>query len=288
MKIYTFFWFRKFPIGTDEAEVLAALPVLGMFVENQWGSQPNRNDLSLIDDTLRLNNLTVPQAVRELGLVNVSYYFEDHILLKLSLIRSARISLKCVPGQRWSFHAFNPNRKNIYPSHRPHRIWVCVAPSITIQTIAPTMHTRQPRLAPVAVCQSLARAIHKWPTANLGHFSHRDSLCCCIIRTIIQWKETKWFSLRSEPSRPLPSIQPYIMRRMISKVCQFSQDAAFWTANGLKVLFIDNQRVLSDVPGNSSTNNASVIRSIYLGKTAKHCVIVRPLTRHALLTYFVS
>lgn len=67
--------FSKLPAGTDQAEILGALPALGMFVENQWGSQPNRNDLSLIDDTLRLNNLTVPQAVKELGLVYLIIFF---------------------------------------------------------------------------------------------------------------------------------------------------------------------------------------------------------------------
>lgn len=65
--------FRKIPVGSNAEEVLHVLPLLGMFVENQWGSQPNINDLSLIDETLLLNNYTVPQAVNELGLVNLKY-----------------------------------------------------------------------------------------------------------------------------------------------------------------------------------------------------------------------
>lgn len=57
------------PNGVTVEKVLDVMPLLGMFVENQWGSLPNLDELRLIDQILKLNNYTVTMAVAELGLV---------------------------------------------------------------------------------------------------------------------------------------------------------------------------------------------------------------------------
>lgn len=59
------------PQGTTTDEILNVLPAIGAFVENQWGNTPNINDLSLIDETLHLNNYTILMAVNQLSLVKI-------------------------------------------------------------------------------------------------------------------------------------------------------------------------------------------------------------------------
>lgn len=59
---------RQLPHGIDAAAVLAALPSLGAFLENPWGSGPSAESLLTVHRALAANNLTVTDAVRACGL----------------------------------------------------------------------------------------------------------------------------------------------------------------------------------------------------------------------------
>lgn len=59
---------RTLPDGIDASSVLEALPSLGAFLENPWGSGPSVESLLIVDRALSANNLTVADAVRECGL----------------------------------------------------------------------------------------------------------------------------------------------------------------------------------------------------------------------------
>ncbi|XP_039438732.1 sodium channel protein Nach-like [Culex pipiens pallens] len=56
----------KFPLGATKANVLESLPSLGYFNEHQW-TFPRSQNLKMIDNVLTLNNLTVEDAINELG-----------------------------------------------------------------------------------------------------------------------------------------------------------------------------------------------------------------------------
>lgn len=45
------------------------MQTIGMFLEFQWSDEHNENEMQLADETLKLNNYTVPMAVDKLGMV---------------------------------------------------------------------------------------------------------------------------------------------------------------------------------------------------------------------------
>ncbi|XP_053686211.1 sodium channel protein Nach-like [Sabethes cyaneus] len=57
----------KLPLGATRETVLESLPALGYFNEHQW-SFPRMQNLQLIDNLLIMNNLTVEEAIQELGM----------------------------------------------------------------------------------------------------------------------------------------------------------------------------------------------------------------------------
>jgi len=59
---------RKFPPKTTEEELLDALPSLAIFTEHQW-IYPTQRSLHIIHELLIINNITVFQAIMDLGMV---------------------------------------------------------------------------------------------------------------------------------------------------------------------------------------------------------------------------
>ena len=60
----------QIPADSTKEELLEALPILGGFTERQWDNI-SAEHISLVEHTLMLNNLTISQAVKELGLVRL-------------------------------------------------------------------------------------------------------------------------------------------------------------------------------------------------------------------------
>ncbi|EAT45221.1 AAEL003470-PA [Aedes aegypti] len=58
----------KFPLGATRASVLENLPALGYFNEHQW-TFPRQQNVKMIDALLAMNNLSIVNAIDELGTI---------------------------------------------------------------------------------------------------------------------------------------------------------------------------------------------------------------------------
>lgn len=63
-----FFFFRKLPLSSTPEHAMEILPMIAGFVERQW-IVPRVEDLEIIDEILELNNMTVKNAIDNLGTV---------------------------------------------------------------------------------------------------------------------------------------------------------------------------------------------------------------------------
>lgn len=59
---------RKLPLGATPERAVEILPLLAGFTEHQWAF-PRKEDLEMVDEILDINNMTVEDAIDELGTV---------------------------------------------------------------------------------------------------------------------------------------------------------------------------------------------------------------------------
>lgn len=70
-----------YPPGSTREAILKALPLLALFTEHQW-EFPKKADLKLVDNVLRLNNMTITDGIMTLGMVNINPWMNSNTYTK--------------------------------------------------------------------------------------------------------------------------------------------------------------------------------------------------------------